>query len=295
MNALSKDRLDYIAAGCSAVMTALDAKTTDHEFEVRKAIKLGHEIPTSDLPRVARSSWVSWAATKLGENNVPAWFRDVDLREGFEDLVGPVLRKLRAFPEFRTWVGEVLELRWTRKPIVVRDMVLEEAVAGRVKAVGVVDRMVWSGDGPAPAFRLELSLPWWLLASDEEQEHGLHAVIAACGMDDGPVIRKPDIVAHASTLGRYGIGGIRQAQAIAHAVAHPSHTRVLRDHGFDPASGQGLIWGAIEGAQTNLVDTATKVGRGLHGKTSRSTTPKKPKNPPPKLAAVEDLPDEPEN
>lgn len=280
--ALSRDRLDYISNGCSEVLTGVDSKVSAHETAVRKARNANQEDPTPDLPRVSQAHWVSWACGILDGAQVPAWFRDADLVDAFQDLAGPLLARLRQLPEFQTWKAETVEIRWTRKPIVVKDLVLTEACAGRVKVVPLADRLAWTGSNDAPSFRLELSLPWWLLATEDEQERGLHAVIIACGHDGTkPVLRKPDIVAHSATLARYGVSGIRQAAAVAHAQAHPSHTRILRDFGFDPETGQGLLWRGYQvERQGNLVDQvqAAKPKRGGRGK-------------PPPLKAVEDLPD----
>jgi len=277
--------LDYIASGCSEVLSRVATKVQDYEDARRKARHANREEPRKDLPSVARGSWVSWASGILDESGgVPVWIRNQDLVAGFEDLAGPVLNRLRPLPEFSTWAAQVIEVRWTRRPIVVRDMVLTEALAGRVKAVSIPDRLLWTGQGPAPAFRLELSLPWWLLADDDEQERGLHHLLAYCGMETGdrPVLRKADIVAHASTLARFGVGGVRQAMAVAHAQAHPTHERLLREYGFDPASGQGMLWQEHRlPRQANLLELA-------------KDTAKRRKSKPP-AAVVTDLEDDDED
>lgn len=274
---------NLIERACVAVTSTARSKLEEHEAAVERALKAGKEPPRRDVPCASSADWVKWAAAILDEEGLGAWIRDRDLREAFEDLAGPILRRLRDLPEFATWRTETLEIRWSRKPIVIRDIVLDDPVAGRVKVVPPADRETWLGEGDAPAFRLELSLPWWLVASEDEMERGLHAVLAACGMrDDRPVLRKPDIQAHASTLARYGVSGVRQASAVAHAQAHPSHTRLLRSFGFDPDSGQGLLWkDHVVGRQQDLVDQVEAKKR-------------KPKPRPP-LRAVEDLSDEPEN
>lgn len=282
---LSPERRDDIEAGCVAVTGRVRERIDWHESAVRDARARGQEDPPSDLPRVSSAYWVGWAAEILVEHGVPSWLRDADVRESFEDLAGPVLRRLRGFDEFRTWSAEVVEIRWSKKPIVVKDLVLTEAVAGRIKAVNEADRMTWSGEGPPPAFRVELSLPWWLLATEDEQERGLHAVLASAGMDDDkPCLRKPDILAFSSTLGRYGVAGVRAASAIAHAQAHPDHRRRMREYGFEVGTGQGLLWGPAADGTAGAAWSAV-----LADAPSALKSKRKPKAP--KLVQVVDLDD----
>lgn len=262
-----------VGLGCRAVLDQIQAETAEYDEAVTAARRKRRQPPSPDrLPTASSARWVTWASHELTRSGVPSWVRDADLVAGYRDLVGPVLERLRTWPEFASWSDQGIEIRWTTRTVLERGLVARggggpdpytETLAGRVRLVPVVDRLTWPGGGRPPAFRLELALGWWLLASDEQVERGLHAVIAACGMyGSEPAIFRPDISAHASTLARYGVSTLGQAKAVFHAERHPDHSRLLREHGFDAITGQGQLWPAARPAkQQDLVEAIRQAPR----------------------------------
>jgi hypothetical protein len=237
-----------------------------HEARVTVARRKGEEPPVHNVPRASVVSWVRWAAESFDE--LPDYLRNADLIDAGRGLgIEPTLTDLRKLPEFKTLEGHVVEIRWTRKPITRTDIVSSEPVAGRMSTVSQADRQAWTGLGVPPSFRFLLSLPWFALAEADEVERALHELLCECGVDgQKPVRRKPDIIAHAPTLGRYGLAGVRQASAVAHVVAHPSTDRVMREFGFDPSTGQGVMWQPASPRQPNLVDQVAAAKKRRAGK-----------------------------
>lgn len=156
--------------------------------------------------------------------------------------IGGLLAYLCGLPEM-SMIGGPGRLRVVLSRRVVRevDAGSERILPGRVSALSQLERDLT----PGLDYRLVISLPWWILASEKEVERGLHELLCYCGRasdaeDAKPTIRKPDIRTHAATLGRYGLSGDREATAIAHALAGPARKQLV-DFGFGP-DGQGCFW-----------------------------------------------------
>lgn len=149
-------------------------------------------------------------------------------------------------PEFEAVQTARILIDWSMRPFWHTDGPLKEPAPAKIKAISQADREGWRGAGPAPDFRLTISLPWWLLADRFEREAGLHDRLAYMAFKNGgPYLRKPDITAHAATLARYGLLNPRQVSAFAHASAHPSTPARLRRHHFGP-DGQGCLFAPAE-------------------------------------------------
>ena len=246
---LASRRRLAIGLGVDAVHELVDRERDRYREKCRKAERENRDAPESDLPRAESPRWVREAAKALaGPENAPEWMRTDEVAEqlGCEDLLYhlPALRDLQ---EFATFATIDIEVRWSAKAMIRSGLMIDETRPGRVKVVPTADRDTWEGGAQhAPGWRMELSLPWFLLAEEHERRRGLHSLLAYCGLKAGkPAIRKPDIEAHATTLGRFGPSGLLEAQAIAHAVAHPSTPAELRRFRFDLA-GQGVLWGDID-------------------------------------------------
>jgi hypothetical protein len=226
-----------------------------HESRVAEAARKGDSPPGSDdLPSASDAVSVRQVARILSGSGVDAWYPDADLQAEEINLVGLRLEQLLEAPEFELIRNEVIEIRWSTRPMLRRDLQSTEVLLGRPKVVSDQERMTWPAGEP-PTFRLLLSLPAALLATEDELDRCLHGLLAAFGMSDGrPVLRKPDVVGFAVTLARFGATGIRECQAVAGAMRHPETQRRMLEYGFDSASGQGLLWAPRSARQLDLPD-----------------------------------------
>lgn len=276
-----------IEKACAAVRIHVAQEHQEHQDKVFKAMESGDPLPDRDnRPSAHDAYWVRWACDACRDEKLPAWLRDEDVQAALgEDLAGPVIAALLELQEFAHLDGIPLEIGWSPKSCQRKDVVSCDFKVGKVKAMSKKRRQLWPREaGDAPDFEIELSLPYFLLATEDEIERGVHELLAACafkGEDDEPTLRKADISAYASTLGRYGISTPREAQAVAHLMAHPAITQQLNAFGYDPASGQGILFTPREPRQQNLVDMARGARRvleaaGVTVKVSMGTSPAKP-------------------
>jgi hypothetical protein len=236
--------LENLGIAFDDVRNMIEKAEDDHAKLCVTARRKGLPEPEADFPRASSMEWVKQAAEcfagRLSEDFLPE--DDVT-----EVRVALPLAELRALPEFSTLATAHVDVRWTTRAVGVKDLLIELPRAGRVKVVPKDERETWEGPGPVPWFRLTLSLPWFRLAAYSEQLRGLHDLLSYCGVDStGPKLRKPDIVAHASTLGRFGVGDCREARAVVHAMQHPDIDEQLAVHEFS-RSGQGLLWNQYQG------------------------------------------------
>ena len=136
----------------------------------------------------------------------------------------PALVELSGLAEYH-WMGRLLaEVVWSTRAKWARDVVETRPVVGSCVAVSQRERETTTG-GPVPWLRLTQSIPVWLASDDYARERALHALLAGFVPDNAErpakLLRvRPDIVAHASTLARYGVDSAREAHAVAHAAAH---------------------------------------------------------------------------
>lgn len=238
-----------LTRACELVVERLCNKRDEwHEADRDKKPK--HKAPEKQAyPTAGLPKWCRWVAALIRKEvqGCEGWHRNADLVEHFADLAGDILERLRRLPEFETidLLG-VCEIRWSTSAMVQKDGPHEAVIAGRAKAIPLADRLTWAGEGAAPMFRLDLNLPAFLLAEDDELEAPMHSLLCQLAVQAGrPYIRKADIVGFSANLGRYGVRGPREVQAIAHAMAHPDLERKLVQHRYDLKSGQGLLWDAL--------------------------------------------------
>lgn len=243
-----------MSASVTVLQTTIDqirehvaTKESDHQAAVRRARKLDQPEPQGDVPRASSAKWVRWASKAFRDADCDPFFADVDLQAAGTRLADLRVARLRELPEFALLEGHEIDLRWTTRAMVERDIESETVILGRPKVVPLEERLTWpTGDQP-PSWRLTLSLPAAVLATTEELERGLHGLLCSLGLRDGqPVLRRPDIVGHTATLARFGTVGIRETLAVACAVRHPDTQERMREFGFDPATGQGLLYAPVE-------------------------------------------------
>lgn len=235
--------LTVLLATITAIVDEAAAKERDHQLAVRAALAADKPEPQANVPSADSASWVRWAARMFRDADCDRWYSDLAVRAAGRDYVATRIELLRTLPEFVTLEGHEIEVRWTTRAMVERDIGIERVLLGRAKVVSEEERLTWpSGDCP-PSWRLTLSLPAAVLADSDELDRGLHALLCSFGLrDHRPVLRRPDVVAHAANLARYGATSIRETLAVACAMRHPATQARMREYGFDPSTGQGLLW-----------------------------------------------------
>lgn len=246
--------LSRLISGLTAINDLTRIEGDRHHAEVDKACKLGQDEPRGDLPRAGSPKWVRTAAKLLRESEAEAWYAHRDVSDDW-DPISLTLAKLRVDPEFVQIVNELIDIRWSIGATVQRDLAHERVVLGRMSVVPREERSTWAAEGEPPAFRFRLSIPAFALATSDEIERALHELLVQCGVgDSGPVKRRPDIVAHSATLARYGATDIHEVEAVACAMANPETRRAMLRFGFDPSTGQGVMWPARSPRQPSLGD-----------------------------------------
>lgn len=149
----------------------------------------------------------------------------------------------------------VINWLWRCRTMVEGDGYLKRPVGGRVSVTSVLER---GQDSQAPFFRIEVSLPWWLLAHPDEQRAEVHRLMCFCGIkDDGssPYKRKPHLVLHNMHVARFGIPrDPLSAQVAAHIIHHPTTAQRLRRYAFDSKTKQGLLFRPVAPEDKDLDD-----------------------------------------
>ena len=256
------------------------AELADQDKRTRTALASGSPPPTTDPPRASAPRWVLWASSILRTQEVPKWVSHDEIAALDQDVVSPVIEALLRLPEFeKLLAADALTIVWTPGMVATADLLGKTPRVGRIRVLSERERLTWSRPEAPADFRLELSLPYVLLATADELERGLHELLAACAYDDEkPKLLKPDISTFASTLGRYGVSTAREASAVAHALRGVRNARLVRDFGFDVETGQGLLWEPMAPRQSDLVDAARQVRDTLkrYGATMRVETERVP-------------------
>lgn len=143
-------------------------------------------------------------------------------------LARPLVREtVWRYPEYKYLHGAVWQIRWRTRTWTRQG----QATLGSCSPVPRADREAWTGAGPAPQFRLQLSLPYWLVMDETERLRLVHHELGhACWKEDGsPGTCPHDIEEFAATLARFGISeDERPLQAVLAAVSHPETTIRLR-------------------------------------------------------------------
>ncbi len=171
-----------------------------------------------------------------------------------DDLSLGITRRIRQWcselPEFATVGGiEAVEVVLTSKVFKVVDGPITRTLLGRAEKSKPIDLETFPNAKP---FRLVLSIPYWLVATEAQRSAALHDLMCRFGRKEAkdealgaPVLRKPTVAVFAATIGRFGVVDSSQAQAVAHAMAHPETKATLREHKFDPVTGQGILWSVL--------------------------------------------------
>ena len=117
---------------------------------------------------------------------------------------------------------------------------------------------------PSADYEITVNLPLWLgldrIARERLVHHELMHILGWVHIEDG----EHHIMEFGETLQRYGIGDPLQAKALASFMARPASEAECRRYGFDPISGQGLLFGA--GGKVEVPDNAATVSLATVGK-----------------------------
>jgi hypothetical protein len=156
---------------------------------------------------------------------LPAWLSPDDAAEGaaavgLEVDADATLAAVLDLVELRDLALAGVTVMWSTRLRRVSDAAGDRIAPAKARRVGDQERAL----GQSARVRLELSLPWWLVASPLARERACHAALMCWAWDRGweRLHRHlPDIAAHSATLGRYGVTDEREVQAVAHAAAHP--------------------------------------------------------------------------
>ena len=99
-------------------------------------------------------------------------------------------------------------------------------------------------------FRVTLALDVWCLLTLDERRRLVHHEMGHCAVDvDAQGHPRPKTVGHdveefAATWARYGLAGDEDsARAVAAVASHPETEATCRRYGFDPVTGQGVLFG----------------------------------------------------
>ena len=156
---------------------------------------------------------------------------------------GYMLRLIKLLSEFAELREKCIQIRWSTRNRMARGVPLK----AKAKPIGLADRMDWHGQHEAPWFLLDLSLPWWLVASDEERAQWLHHALKQCGVrstkngSQSPFKRHPDMSAFTDTAKRFGPKTMEEGAFVFAAAGHPSYDAKVDLWGFDDA-GQGELF-----------------------------------------------------
>ena len=118
--------------------------------------------------------------------------------------------------------------------------------------VGLADRQSWTGTVEAPWFVLDLSLPWWLVADEEERASWLHHALMQMGIKEtssgaqSPQKRFPDMVSFISTVGRFGPKTMEEGRFLNEGNNHPRTAPKLEEWGFSESEAQGFLFSPFE-------------------------------------------------
>lgn len=96
-----------------------------------------------------------------------------------------------------------------------------------IQGIPQEQRDVWPSQ-PAPAYRLRINLPYWLLADDIERERLIHHELCHASRIGGKIRTLPhDIEENLDTARKYGARDLRHARLMEAALSHPRTQAML--------------------------------------------------------------------
>lgn len=172
--------------------------------------------------------------------------------------LGPMVRRLLATcPELAHLAGRPIDCNWWTGKRNRHGKVL----LGTAKVVSGKERDLWT-NGVPPWWKVELSLPYWLLADDMERYRLLHHELMHCRVkvsgedeEESPTVVSHDVEEFVSTVGRFGFRDAYQFALTENGQRHSEYEIRKRDWEFT-IEGQGLLFGAWGNDGPELVGAA---------------------------------------
>jgi hypothetical protein len=216
-----------------------ESHTGDRLEKVREALGAGlKEASTIEQKHGATGAGIYRMAEIFKDHGMPPWLSNLDLIEA------DIARELPAAAAMIRYLVEHCEERAHLRPFRVEiqwwtgnKATKGKVTLGKAGPVPIRERLTWAGSGPAPWFRVQLSLPYWLLASDELRFRLLHHELGHCQIevDDAgnakPTGRGHDVEEFSDTMARFGLFTKDQAELIAAAMGRKDTEAVGRQFG----------------------------------------------------------------
>lgn len=209
---------------------------TDSEMELAEILSEIADVASDYRRQDGLLMGLDRVAKCLSDSPIAAYLSEsyLQLLAGGHPDIPPALALVQdtilRYPERAHLRGAVFEIRWRTGKWKSQGAV----VFGSCKPPPKADRECWTGTGPAPAFRLQLSLPYWLMATADERARLIHHELghAAWKENGDPGPRPHDMEEFADTIARFGL---REESATHAEVAlalsgHPDTERRCRPY-----------------------------------------------------------------
>lgn len=246
----------------------------ESEYEANEAERVRREIFEDALCRAMKEAQKVDFATHVRETDLKAiadCFEDVDARHWMAAAVTEINDNaeldLNAMGAHLVWTCvEFAPIRPIRHRIrwvwrLSKWMKSGRAKAGEARKIPSRQRDL----DPSADYEITVNLPMWLgldrIARERLVHHELMHILGWVHIEDG----EHHIMEFGETLQRYGIGDPLQAKALASFMTRPASEAEVRRYGFDPISGQGLLFG--DGSNSEVLSKVTSVTYSALGKT----------------------------
>lgn len=235
----------------------------ESEYEANEAERVRREIFEDALCRAMEEAQKVDFATHVRETDLKAiadCFEDVEARHWMAATVTEINDSaeldLDAMGKHLVWTCEEFapirpvrhRIRWVWR--LSKWMKSGRAKAGEARKIPSRQRDL----DPSADYEITANLPMWLgldrIARERLVHHELMHILGWAHIEDG----EHHIMEFSETLQRYGIGDPLQAKALASFMARPASEAEVRRYGFDPISGQGLLFG--DGAKVEVPSNA---------------------------------------
>jgi hypothetical protein len=224
----------------------------DTEIEEDRASQLRSVYTLADHYR--REEGLAGGVLKVADVlSLPTWLADsylcrlarlADLPE--LALGQPLVQEIvTGYPERAHLRGAVVEINWKTTSWKSRGSL----IFGKAGPTPKEYRECWTGKGAAPLFRVKLSLPYWMVADEQERRRLVHHELGHCTWKDGdrgngPAGKHHDMEEFADTVARFGLMEDNEGQGhVAIAILqHPETEIRIRPWGGRQANLFEEVW-----------------------------------------------------